>query len=213
MRRKLSSLLVVPLLACCVMTLGLIYASAKSQTGWSGATGGVSSWGPAANIPANCPSGYQYFSTDTLLLSVCYPQGVWNVVGNAGIGSFHAFGTSGPACNGAGTNNLPFSGTVNSCVLSTSVVQNQAPGAGTVVVLEVLFTAAPGAGNSVAVTIVKNGTPTAVTCTIAGASATTCSDTTHTFTYAAADLLYITAVASVGQTSAVIKWSIKINGS
>jgi hypothetical protein len=50
-----------------------------------------------------------------------------------------------------------------------------------------------GSGNSVVLTWRKNGVNTAVACTVSGASATTCSDTADSFSYAAGDALDIQA--------------------
>ena len=59
----------------------------------------------------------------------------------------------------------------------------------TVANLQVGLSAAPGVGNSVAVTLRDGGASQAVTCVISGASATTCSDLTHSFNVAQNDLI------------------------
>jgi hypothetical protein len=60
-------------------------------------------------------------------------------------------------------------------------VQTLYESAATVTNMGVSVSAAPGAGNSLVFTIRDNTTSTAVTCTISGASATSCSDVTHSF--------------------------------
>ena len=64
-----------------------------------------------------------------------------------------------------------------------------APSALTVTNLQVGLSAAPGVGNSVAVTLRDAGTSQVVTCTVSGASATSCSDITHSFNVAQGDLI------------------------
>lgn len=64
-----------------------------------------------------------------------------------------------------------------------------APSALTVTNLQVSVSAAPGAGNSYAITFRDAGSDTAVTCTISGASATSCSDLTHSVNVAQGDLI------------------------
>lgn len=63
------------------------------------------------------------------------------------------------------------------------------PSALTVANLQVSVSAAPGTGNSYAITLRDGGSSKAVTCTISGASATTCSDTTHSFNVGSGDLI------------------------
>lgn len=71
-----------------------------------------------------------------------------------------------------------------------------APAPGTVANFYVGMSAAPGAGNSVAFTWRDAGASQAVTCTITGAVATSCSDVTDTFTPTAGDKLDIQAVTT-----------------
>jgi len=92
-------------------------------------------------------------------------------------------------------------------------VQNIMPSAGTIKNFFVFVQAAPGAGGSWVITVRKQTPPaasaaTAVTCTIAG-TAVSCSDLTHTASFAAGDLIAIQVtpvgapVASPGQWTAV----------
>ena len=75
-------------------------------------------------------------------------------------------------------------------------VDSPAPVAATVSNFYVDVSAAPGGGNSLALTIRKNGADTSVTCTISGASATSCNDTAHSFAVAANDQLTVKLVTT-----------------
>lgn len=86
-------------------------------------------------------------------------------------------------------------------------VDAEAPGAGTIANFYVQLSAAPGLTNSIVFTWRKAGSSQTLTCTISGASATSCNDTTHSFTVAAGDLLDIQAVVTgsiVGTPNIVI---------
>lgn len=72
--------------------------------------------------------------------------------------------------------------------------------AGTVKNLRCFLGIAPGGVDTVIVTLRKNAADQTTTCTITGA-ATTCSDTSNTFSVAAADQLSIKAVSSAGAAS------------
>ena len=68
-------------------------------------------------------------------------------------------------------------------------VDNGSPSATTIANLFVGVSAAPGAGNSYTITLRDGGADQAVTCQISGASAVSCSDTTHSFNVAQGDLI------------------------
>jgi len=70
-----------------------------------------------------------------------------------------------------------------------SQVQTIAPAAATIENLSVTLSAAPGAGNSLVVTLRDGGSSESLTCTISGASATTCTDNTDSFTNSQGDNL------------------------
>lgn len=70
-----------------------------------------------------------------------------------------------------------------------AAVDVAAPAATSISNLQVGASAAPGLGNSYAITLRDGGVSQAVTCTISGASATSCSDTTHSFNVGAGDLI------------------------
>lgn len=70
------------------------------------------------------------------------------------------------------------------------------PQAGTVSNIYVNVNNAPGAGQTYTVTMRKNATNQTVTCTISGAAATSCNDTTHSFAVAAADNVSVQITSS-----------------
>lgn len=65
--------------------------------------------------------------------------------------------------------------------------------AGTIKNLRIAVAVAPGAGTSFTITVYVNGSPSAVTCSVADAN-TTCSDLTHTASITANDLVSIESV-------------------
>jgi hypothetical protein len=75
-------------------------------------------------------------------------------------------------------------------------VDLDSPAAATIQNFSVQMSAAPGAGNSVVYTWRKNAAGTALTCTISGASATSCNDATHTITVVQGDLMDIQTVTT-----------------
>ena len=102
---------------------------------------------------------------------------------------------SGPSLTLSGTQYLPIGGGGLASTTETNV-DLDSPAAASIQNFSVQMSAAPGVGNSVVFTWRKNAAGTTLTCTISGASATNCSDTTHTITVAAADLLDIQAVTT-----------------
>lgn len=66
----------------------------------------------------------------------------------------------------------------------------------TITNLSAQMSVAPGVGTSVAITWRKAGSDQSATCTIAGASATECQDTTHSFNVAQGDLIAYKVVAT-----------------
>jgi fibronectin-binding autotransporter adhesin len=75
-------------------------------------------------------------------------------------------------------------------------VDASAPSAATVTNFDVQISAAPGVGNSIVFTWRKNAVSQALTCTISGAVATSCNDSTHSFLVAQGDLLSIQLVTT-----------------
>ncbi len=102
---------------------------------------------------------------------------------------------SGPSLTFSGTQYFPIGGGATSSTTETNV-DIDAPAAVTIQNMTVQMSAAPGTGNSVVFTWRKNATSQTLTCTISGASTTSCSDTTHSFTTVAQDLLDIQAVTT-----------------
>lgn len=78
--------------------------------------------------------------------------------------------------------------TGDTCPASEADAQISASAAGTMTNLYCNVTTAPGIGNQWVVTLRKAGVSQTLTCTITGA-ATTCNDTTHSFSFAQGDLL------------------------
>ena len=79
------------------------------------------------------------------------------------------------------------------------------PTAGTFTKLYVEVSVAPGVGKSWAFTLMKNGSATGITCTIAD-TATAANDTAHTATCVATDKIYLKAVPSGTPASATMKY-------
>jgi hypothetical protein len=75
-------------------------------------------------------------------------------------------------------------------------VQAASPSAATISNLQVQLSAALGVGNSAVFTWRDSGASQPLTCTISGASATSCSDTTHSFNVASGDLIDIQSVVT-----------------
>lgn len=122
---------------------------------------------------------------------------------------------SGPSLTLTGTQFLPIGGGGLASTTETNV-DLDSPAAATIQNFSVQMSAAPGVGNSVVFTWRKNASSTVVTCTISGATATNCSDTTHNFTVVAADLLDIQAITTgtiVGTPTLVMGTQFGIAGS
>ena len=102
---------------------------------------------------------------------------------------------SGPSLTFSGTLYFPIGGGGLSSATESNV-DIDSPAAVTIQNMTVQMSAAPGVGNSITYTWRKNASNTALTCTISGASATSCSDTAHNFTTASLDLLDIQAVTT-----------------
>lgn len=75
-------------------------------------------------------------------------------------------------------------------------VDTEAPVASTIQNLYVSLSSALGTGNAAVFTYRKNASDQTLTCTISGASATSCNDTTHAFSVAAGDLITIKVVTT-----------------
>ena len=104
-------------------------------------------------------------------------------------------GTNGVPQNSTVYCPAPLSGTSQAVIAGTVM-----PYSGTSKNLFVQVNAAPGAGQSYTYTVNKTGTNQTVTCQIASA-ATTCNDTTHSFTFVAGDYLSVQVVTSATATA------------
>lgn len=114
----------------------------------------------------------------------------------------------GGASNTIGSSSL-FNGlqTTNSAWNATeSNVYSPMPTAGVIKSLYIISSAAPGTGNDYAVTLVVNGSPTALTCSL-GAAGTAAHDTTHSVSVSAGDTVSLQETAT-GSPSQSIKWGI-----
>ena len=91
---------------------------------------------------------------------------------------------------------LPACGTSAGSTSPGSDRNNVVPCSGTIDQLYVSGPAAPGAGKSITYTLLVNGVASALTCTISGASQTANSDTTHSVSVSAGDLISIQGTPS-----------------
>jgi hypothetical protein len=97
------------------------------------------------------------------------------------------------------------------CNSSEAPCNIQQPQIGTISNFYVGTNVAPGAGQTYTVTMRKNASNQTVTCTISGAAATTCNDTTHSFSVAAADNVTVQIVSSgAAATVAVANFGYKL---
>lgn len=115
--------------------------------------------------------------------------------GSGGSGGGIVTYSSGSAINPAGTQFVAIGGGGQSST-AESDVRIGAPSAATISAMFVNLDLAAGLGNSIAFTWRKAGASQTLTCTISGAVATTCSDTTHSFTVAQGDLIDIQMVTT-----------------
>jgi hypothetical protein len=102
---------------------------------------------------------------------------------------------SGTGLTLSGTLYFPIGGGATPSSTETNV-DVDSPSAATVTNMYIQLSVALGMGNSGVFTFRKNATSQSLTCTITGASATTCSDTAHSFNVSQGDLLTVQAVFS-----------------
>jgi hypothetical protein len=114
--------------------------------------------------------------------------------GGAGGGGVVTY-SSGAAINPVGTQYVAIGGGGQASILESDV-RIGAPSAATISDMFVNLDLPPGIGNSIAFTWRKAGSDQTLTCTVSGAVATTCSDTTHSFTVAQGDLIDIKLVTT-----------------
>lgn len=82
------------------------------------------------------------------------------------------------------------------------------PAAGTIDKLYVSLATAPGVGNSRVYTLRKTGVDQTLTCTIAD-TATTCNDTTHSFSNSAGDVVLLRLDGTGSPTASPARWSVR----
>lgn len=95
----------------------------------------------------------------------------------------------------------------------TAATQTPVPHALTLDFLRVKVATAPGSGKNLVIVVLKNGTATALTCTISGTN-TTAQDLTHTVSYSAGDTITLQATLDTGGTAfGTIYWSARQDAS
>ena len=180
------------------------------EVGATGATGDTGATGPAG------PAGVTGATGDTGATGASGSTGATGADGATGpAGSTGATGPTGPSGGPAviggstGTANL-----CNSCFMGmfqagTSTTEahfeQNVPFAGTLTNLYVRAEGTVG-GTSVVYTVRKNGSATAVTCTMTSAQST-CSDTANSVAFAAGDLISIGSAKTGATTPQVTRWT------
>jgi hypothetical protein len=144
--------------------------------------------GSTLNLANN--TGISWSCATSAGVTTCTPT----ISGGSGGGGIVVY-SSASAVSLSGTEFIPVGG--GQAPNSTEAdVQVGAPSAATVSALFVTLTSAPGSGNSIAFTWDKAGSAQTLTCTVSGAVATSCNDTTHSFTVAQGDLVDISVVTT-----------------
>jgi hypothetical protein len=165
----------------------------RGDTGATGETGATGAQGPIGPPGPVGPQG---------------PTGATGATGPVG-----ASGTSGSAIGGnyasnTGNNDflMPWGVTSSPTEANVSVPLPS----GTASKLVVSLTAAPGAGGSVTIRIRKNMGNTALTCTVSGTAATTCSDSVNSVTFSDGDLLSV-LYTKVNASASRIRFAFQYN--
>ncbi len=158
---------------------------------------------PTAAVGASRVTGREAVRSDTwvdgncakLLGGIFTDAGAPCGTGGGGGGGSGITGYSGTGVTLAGTLFFPYVGGLIANATESSV-DLEAPNAATISNFYIQLSVALGALNTTVFTWRKNGADTALTCSITGASATTCNDVAHSFTVAQGDLLDIKAVTT-----------------
>lgn len=151
-------------------------------------------------LPATCTAGELAVVTGATLgqqLYQCSAGNVWTQQLNSGTatgGGITMYSATGLTVT-ANTYYIPLGGGGSISTTETNV-DIDSPAAATVTNMFVQLSVALGGGNSGVFTMRKAGVSQSVTCTISGGSATSCSDTTHSFSVSQGDLLAIQLVTT-----------------
>ena len=78
---------------------------------------------------------------------------------------------------------------------------------GTLSHFQVRLQLAVGVGGSITFTVYKNGAATAVTCTVSGVTAKSCSDLTHTVAFSPGDTVAVGAAQTLLPTFSIVGWA------
>ena len=132
--------------------------------------------------------------------ALTFPSGSFSctsITGSGGSAGGGVLGYSGSALTlpTAGTTFLAPVGGALASATEANVTAN-APAAAAISMLYVSLSAAPGTGNTITFTYRDAGSSTSLTCTISGASATTCNDTSDSFTPTVGDALSVQVVTT-----------------
>ena len=132
--------------------------------------------------------------------ALTFPSGSFSctsITGSGGSAGGGVLGYSGSALT-LPTSGATFLAPVGGALASATEanVTANAPAAAAISMLYVSISAAPGTGNSIAFIYRDAGSSTALTCTMSGATATTCNDTAHSFTPTVGDALSVQVVTS-----------------
>lgn len=163
-----------------VTTSGTVTATLKTQTA-NTIIGAATTTLSALAVPS-CSAGSSALQWVTGTGFQC-----GTISSGAGGGMFNYSGTSLTALT-AGTYFVPIGGGTPPSGTEANV-SVKSPSATTVTNLQVSSSVAIGAGNTIAVTLRDASSSQSVTCTISGASATTCQDLTHSFNVAQNDII------------------------
>jgi hypothetical protein len=152
------------------------------------------------SVPGTCTVGELFFKTNATAGQNIYECQSTNVftqqlnTGSSSGGGITMYSATGLTVT-ANTYYLPIGGGGSASTTETNV-DIDSPAGATVTNLYVQLSVALGAGNSGVFTMRKNAASQSVTCTISGASATSCSDITHSFAASQGDLLTIQLVTT-----------------
>ena len=143
-----------------------------------------------------------FINTNNGKISDCRSSGQWIQIGDGTMTS-GAVETVRAFCTGtAGSGETEFLNGAACSAATTATARYVASSAGQIANLRVFSSAAAvGGSNKDVLTVFKNGSSTALTCTIA-ASGTTCSDLTHSVAVAAGDVLTFQFVTATSDTAA-----------